>query len=160
MEIEKKMEEKRKELRKIGSIQRLQAGSHKNIHNLSYRPTPSLVLHSNIKKSAAHVSNILLKSPSTQDEPNSSIRGKEKSGSQKKLMVSPPATVSSTPYIMRMGMLHGWRGCCKTWTKPRNARTRNWKARFWAAGISRIAEDPDSGQSSRWKVASKVIDIL
>ena len=104
MEIEKKVEEKRKELRKIGSIQRLQAGSHKNIHNLSYRPTPSLVLHSNIKKSAAHVSNILLKSPgSTQDEPNSSIRGKEKSGSQKKLMVSPPAHVSSTPYIMRMG---------------------------------------------------------
>lgn len=67
------------------------------MHNLSYRPPAPLVINPHIKKTGNHMSNILLKSPtSTEDE--SSNRNKL---SSRKLISSPQVNkVSSTPYMV------------------------------------------------------------
>lgn len=66
------MEEKRKELRKIGSIQRLQANS-KNIKSFVYNP----MAIQNMKKGSAHMSHIMLKSPPSTEDDYSSYRAKK-----------------------------------------------------------------------------------
>lgn len=94
-ELQRKVDLKRKQLRKIGSIQRL--GGIKASQQFSYRQP--LLLHSKVKQSASHISKILKSPTSTEDEP---IIYKREKASHKRHNPIPQVQihkVSSTPYM-------------------------------------------------------------